>query len=424
MAGTADGGAVPQEATVAAAAREKKAAAAAAVRELKAAAEVTSEEAERTLRQADAAMSVVLSQAPYYSAIALHFRPSVTRAVPTVAVNLSLNLYLNPDFWNSIGEPERAGVLVHEILHVIREHPERGGIVNLPKWLIATDLEINDDIIADRWILTPDAIFPSMWDLESGQIAEWYYGRLPEVKMITAAALGGAEGCWDGSDDGLGPSWSEMETARDMVAASALSVGDAPEWLRRWAAERVEPQVNWRAALAGILHRRRAEVVGGKSDYPYRRPSRRSIALGALKGGAYLPAMMEPRVSVAVVVDTSGSVSDEDLAVAMAEVSGITAAVSNETHVFSCDAAATYLGAIQSPAQTAGLQLVGGGGTDMGVGIEAAEKVSPDVIVVITDGYTPWPDEPPSCPVVVTLTDDYGSAGVPHWAHATVTVDV
>ena len=77
-----------------------------------------------------------------------------------------------------------------------------------------------------------------------------------------------------------------------MVAASALNAGDAPDWLRRWAAERVEPQVNWRAVLSGILHRRRAEVVGGKSDYTYRRPSRRSIALGAFRGSAYLPAMI------------------------------------------------------------------------------------------------------------------------------------
>ena len=169
---------------------------------------VTPEEAEETLRHADAAMLVVLSQAPYYSAIALHLRPSVTRFVPTAMVSRSLNLYLNPDFWSRIGEPERAGVLVHEILHILREHPERGGMDNLLKWQIAADLEINDDIIADRWILTPDALYPKMWNLESDQFAEWYYERLPEVEMITVAGLGGAEGCWDDSTTGEGlPGW-------------------------------------------------------------------------------------------------------------------------------------------------------------------------------------------------------------------------
>jgi hypothetical protein len=53
----------------------------------------------------------------------------------------------------------------------------------------------------------------------------------------------------------------------------------------------------------------------------------------------------------------------------------------------------------------------------MGAGLAAAAELRPrpDVIVVLTDGYTPWPARPPAgTRVVVGLLDPGGS--VPSWA--------
>jgi predicted metal-dependent peptidase len=66
------------------------------------------------------------------------------------------------------------------------------------------------------------------------------------------------------------------------------------------------------------------------------------------------------------------------------------------------------------------VELVGGGGTDMGAGIDAATALRPRpaVTVVLTDGFTPWPDRAPrGIRVVVALLGDEAPDG-PQWARA------
>ena len=66
------------------------------------------------------------------------------------------------------------------------------------------------------------------------------------------------------------------------------------------------------------------------------------------------------------------------------------------------------------------VRLVGGGGTDMVVGIRAAEglRPKPEVVIVLTDGYTPWPNVPPRGIRVVAGLIGEGSVSVPEWMKA------
>jgi predicted metal-dependent peptidase len=69
------------------------------------------------------------------------------------------------------------------------------------------------------------------------------------------------------------------------------------------------------------------------------------------------------------------------------------------------------------------VRLVGGGGTGMRVGIAAAESAypRPDIVVVLTDGYTPWPDRPTRARLVAVIIGDQGAAQqAPEWASAVV----
>jgi hypothetical protein len=63
------------------------------------------------------------------------------------------------------------------------------------------------------------------------------------------------------------------------------------------------------------------------------------------------------------------------------------------------------------------VELYGGGGTDIGVGLRAftERKVAPiDLLVIVSDCRTPWPKEIPPFPV---LTIRVGDGGPPPWGN-------
>jgi len=187
-----------------------------------------------------------------------------------------------------------------------------------------------------------------------------------------------------------------------------------PAGLLRWASGVLEPRVDWRRALAAELRKAVADTSGAV-DYSYRRPSRRAVAAGDV----VLPALRRPVPDVAVVCDTSGSMTEDLLAASLAEVEGLLRALglARQLRVLACDAAAAPARRISSVRQ---VELTGGGGTDMGAGIAAASALRPRpaVTVVLTDGFTPWPDGPPRGMRVVAglLGDDAPEA--PGWARA------
>jgi predicted metal-dependent peptidase len=136
-------------------------------------------------------------------------------------------------------------------------------------------------------------------------------------------------------------------------------------------------------------------------------------------GDVVLPALRRPVPDIAVVCDTSGSMSDDLLAMALAEVEGLLRAVglARQLRVLACDAAVGPVRRVSSARQ---VELVGGGGTDMGAGIAAASllRPRPAITVVLTDGFTPWPGEPPrGMRVVVGLLGD-DAPEAPDWARA------
>jgi len=132
-----------------------------------------------------------------------------------------------------------------------------------------------------------------------------------------------------------------------------------------------------------------------------------------------LPALRRPVPEVAVICDTSGSMTEDLLAMVLAEVEGLLRALglARQVRVLACD---TAVGPAQRVSSARQVQLIGGGGTNMGAGIAAAVALRPRpaVTVVLTDGYTPWPGQAPKGTRVVVGLLGAGAPDAPPWARA------
>ncbi|WP_123746226.1 vWA domain-containing protein [Saccharothrix texasensis] len=220
----------------------------------------------------------------------------------------------------------------------------------------------------------------------------------------------GLEREWDPGPGGAhGLSALERDAVRFRVAQGLNArPGDVPQGGQRWAREAFHPPQPWRELL-GAAVRSAVSGPGVGEDYTYGRPSRRSAGLP----GVVLPSLRRRPPRVCVVVDTSASVSDDELGGAIGEIAAIAHAVGGRrdlVSVLSCDAAAHVAHPL---CRAEGIPLVGGGGTDLRSGFAEALRGNPrpDVVVALTDGQTPWPGARPACRTVVGLFARPGRSG-------------
>lgn len=355
-------------------------------------------------------------QRPYLATALFALHVVESRRVPTMAVDRHWRCYVSPGFVDRTPLEELAGVWVHEVSHLLRDHHGRSdrfaakheltGPAERLRMNIAADCEINDDVFGDGLARPEGAVAPALLSLREGQLMEEYLAQFrlgPYTAEFAWLDCGsGADGLerdWDlGLDGAHGLSAEARDAVRFRVAQGINgSQGDVPAGWKRWAEEAFHPPQPWRELLGSAL---RSAMSGAGEDYSYGRPARRSASLP----GVVLPSLRRRPPQVCVIVDTSGSVSDAELGSAILEIAAIVRAVGGRrdlVSVLSCDAAAY----VTQLCRGEGIPLLGGGGTDLREAFRAARRGSPqpDVIVALTDGYTPWPSSRPPCRTIVGL---------------------
>ena len=380
-----------------------------------------------------------------------------------MAVDKNWRLYYDPVVFDNWTIDECAAVTEHEIWHLLRDHPARALAMGLDPldnslesnakfkvWNWACDFEINDDLRDEDAGLPEGLLYPDNppYNYDTGLTAEVYYDMLwEEVKddveklqeLVDSMEFGspdgndgsgatGKAGQWEGPADGgegegkdgdgkpfdipTGVPAGEGELLKKQVAQEiSKQAGSAPGFASRWADEKLNPQIDWRKALAGAI-RGAIMDASGMIDYTYKRPSRRSGA--PMFRRIVLPTLRGPRPKVQVAIDTSGSMSKGDLETALGEIKGILDATQADVEVFAVD---TAVAKKQKVYRAEDIKLIGGGGTDMGNGLRAMAEDRAPIAIVLTDGFTPWPDEKPKglgkIIVALVLHDRYGTPDAP-----------
>lgn len=363
---------------------------------------------------------------PYLATALFALHVVESRAVPTMAVDRYWRCYVAPAFVVQTSIQKLAAVWVHEVSHLLRDHHGRSdryarrhqlaGPGERLRMNIAADCEINDDAFGDGLVQPEDAVLPATLGLPEGELMEEYLGRIRLGGLTDGIAWldcgSGADGSareWEIGPDGAdGLSEQERDAIRFKVAQGIIGQpGDTPAGWRRWAAEAFHPPQPWRDLLSAAL-RSAVSAAGVGEDYTYGRPARRCAALP----GVVLPSLRRTPPRVTVLIDTSGSVSDAELGSALLEVAAIARALGGRRDLVSvlpCDAAARIVHPLCAAEQ---IPLLGGGGTDLRTGFTAALRANPrpDVLVVLTDGQTPWPTSRPPCHTIIGLFGRHPSA--------------
>ena len=377
-------------------------------------------------------------QRAYFAPALFNLIPVRTDQIASLAVDSHWRLYYNDEWVSAHTVEENAAVLIHEVSHLLREHEARkqaAAVRNSRLWNTATDCEINDDLIAEGLPLPGEPPLPGTFGLATGDNAETYYRQLlrPESRegtedsqsssIATHDCGSGAHGEWrpwelpadDGRPGGVpGVDPVKAQLVRREVAHRILDrsgdAGDVPLGWRRWAKTVLTPKVDYMATIRHAVRKALRESTLGRYDRTYRRPHRRQACYGEF----LMPSFYQPRPRPGFLIDTSSSMEETQLARAVAELGGLTRQLgySSEVIVACCDVVVHDVRKVFTAAQ---LELFGGGGTDISAGLRwfMDRKSGPiDLLVVVSDCHTPWPQEAPPFPVI---TIRVGDGAPPPW---------
>ena len=381
--------------------------------------------------------------------------------LPTAATDMK-TIFINPAFVDTVDDDVLMFVLAHEIDHAAKKHCLRRGSRDPLTWNVACDYSNNlflkdcgfkiwsEALIDERfrdesgYAMSADRIFNTLQKEEQDEQSSGQRGQgqsQGDDDDDDAQAGGGAGASGDEDDDLQQPGGSrsqgqqqpqqgppgigqpgnqhhspmlgdiqEPDEAKDPVqrdkmereiqnkvaqaATVAKMMGDMPGALERFVDQILKPQVPWYEKLRHLM----TEMKPDDEDWSRRNRRCRS---------AYLPADYSERMGgVGIINDTSMSIGDDEL-------------IKFNTESFSVfeDLKPEWVRIMWADTRVASEQLfeqgdvflpkpAGGGGTDMRVPLKAMEKYEPQVVLLFTDGETPWPKQETPYPLIVACTTD------------------
>lgn len=378
--------------------------------------------------------------APALAALSILESPKLNAIIPTAAIDNRGRLYVNTEWASKLDDGQSNFVILHECLHLVLRHWERRGSRDPYLFNVAADLVINDAIpkLGSLGATRPEkGLFRDVhtpWIAENLS-AEEVYERLranPDkqpkgdkgqvgagcgVEIVAVDADGDPvdqNGNKIGDDKlaemGLSPGeWKNIaQTVAQLAKQAGTSGGEALAPLLNIPPSRVQWKALLRDLAAAAVSRAGRDVVSWAKRS--RRAPRQII----------LPGTRTNDVRLAIIIDSSGSMSDSDLAACVAEThaavnaAGISAYLVVHDHEVRTKAWITPGSGVTDVSK----KVVGRGGTLFGGAYAAVAECREKFAAVVhfTDGYPgdAWPAKPANCGrAVCALTPDGLQAGIP-----------
>jgi len=374
----------------------------------------------------------LLIRHPFFATLALRLRLQCAPWCQTAAVD-GTHLFYSPKYVTRQTSDTLMGIVAHEVMHCASRHHLRMKTREHKRWNIACDHIINLTLLETGFSLPPNLYHDEEF---RGMSEEAVYALLPEEMQLPVNSGDGESSDGDGEGDGgagsqsnpgdfggcgsvISPrnadgserSMSEAEVAADgrsweIAAVQAAKVakarGNCPAGIERMLGEILEPKANFRQLLARFVDR------ATKTDYSWCPPNRRHIA-----EGLYLPSVSGMGIGeVVIAVDTSGSMSQEDLDLAAGAINAVMRDVSPERvtviYVDAADWTRCPVEVFNEGDWPLELHPTGGGGTKFTPAFDWVREnhVQPTCLIYITDLYcNDFPAQRPPYPVLWARTE-------------------
>ena len=370
----------------------------------------------------------ILMKNGFYGMLLMHMRFALDEACGTAATD-GERIYFAPSFLDALADGELDFVMTHEVMHCVLKHCLRKEDRDRDIFNIACDIVVNSNILLEHGndiaAITLKKFGTSMHTAPDGceghrytaeQVYDMFVSRGGGARKAASArgeaASGGrngqggrngrrrSSGCrWDDhsrwgtiDDAALGDTW----TKRFADACKAISVRDPsgargllPMFAKRLLKELTSPKVDWKSVLNDFVQQ---EI----NDYTFAPPDAR---FG--ESPFFLPSFSdcgEYAENILFMIDTSGSMSDDLVAAAFSEIKGALDCFDGKLRgsLGFFDSAVTEPRPFADVGELKRIEPVGGGGTDFGVVFEYVRRhmqTPPACIIVMTDGYAPFPPE-------------------------------
>ena len=405
---------------------------------------------------------------PFFLPMGAEIEFRISRMLPTAWITEDGFCYFNPDFLATLDDDEVQGLIAHELSHLIMMHGPRRGDRDPFRWNVAGDRAINA-ILFDAGIQLPHCknqeldlntrkktpycktpkcqrcgVYPKTDDRN---VDKWAWGAEQHYEDEEQdASCSGAAGK-SGAGMGIGDIVKILAAGAGcgvLPAESALKPGQSKEQqaadlLRKWGEMRGAcaqtgrqhgnqtgdilakltnvpvSRVKWHTVLRNVSSR--VTSAHGRDARTWSRRNRRSTVT------VNLPGWTHNSPKIAVIIDVSGSMSDTDLAEAVANVVSIVEASGLSVYLITHDSDVQWEGWIHPGGHVVPQvekSLIGRGGTIFEPAYKALAKVKThfDEVVHLTDGECgSWPEKPGNCKrLIVALLGSKAAGKVPDGA--------